>query len=140
PSEKEEHFFLERMLAREIQDTLQKLPSVRLARVHIYFPVIESIAVQKRDTQNGSASVLIVTSETQIVDVNQIKNIVAGATGLEQNQILVNISKSEDFVERASDLSKQPNSFNYFRLIWVLFGGCIVIITSTYVFRKRTKL
>ena len=84
----ERKIFLERHLAWGIEHTLEAIPSVLEARVHLCMHVDHELRFgEKKPPQ--SASVLLVHREGRPIDTGQVKLIVAGAAGIAPSLITV---------------------------------------------------
>lgn len=92
-SRQERAHFLERSLAKNLQATLERLPGVLEARVHLYLPP-EAALSWAPEQGAKSASALLVVSERGAIDPAQVSLIVAGAAGMEARNVSVIISES----------------------------------------------
>lgn len=90
-SREEQRFRYERLLSREIENTLSGVGAVLQARVHLNLPIIDPLFGQNVDNSKSSASVLLVVGKSN-VDKSEVSALVAGASGIPASAISVTIS------------------------------------------------
>ena len=90
-SREERTHFLERKLSWGLEQTLERIPVVLEARVHLYLEPGEKLALLP-EKKRQSASVLIVSTEEGAIDVESVKELVAGASGIESASVTVVLS------------------------------------------------
>ncbi|MCO6430050.1 MAG: hypothetical protein J5J00_04260 [Deltaproteobacteria bacterium] len=88
-SREEQRFHFERNLSRSIERTLLSLPNVLEARVHLNLPEVDPILGQKLANSKGSGSVLLLSRGKLSNEPSQIAGIVAGASGVPPEQVVV---------------------------------------------------
>jgi len=87
-SREERLYLLERSLAASLESTLESLPNVLEARVHLNTD--EERAFDKSpSSKGGTASVLIVARSSALPYIPQVRTIVAGASGLAETSVSV---------------------------------------------------
>lgn len=94
-SREERMQFVERQLASSLEATLETLPDVLQARVHLFLDPGEKLALL-RSSPKQTASVLIISDHSEAIDRSQIQKLVSGASGVEAEQVIVLISLSKD--------------------------------------------
>lgn len=129
-TKKELNHFLERKLARSIEQTLIRMPHVMEARVHINN--YTKSEYEKKD-EKQTASVLIVVDKEDSIKEDNIKNIVSGASGLARASVMVVAVKEQEpdaiKIENVSAARKFNFDKNYYLLLTIpcLFGGIIAV-------------
>ncbi len=137
-TKKELNHFLERKLARSIEQTLIRMPHVMEARVHIN-NYSKSEFGKKQEKQ--TASVLVVVDEEDSIKEENIKNIVSGASGLSREGVMVVAVKEQEpkslniegEIGALADSSQYQDKFTFTQghllLLTVpcLLGGIVVI-------------
>lgn len=93
-------FHYERSISRELEETLERIPGIREARVHLNIPVAESIFDRGADVPAPTASVLVVASAKAEVDREALARLVAGAAGLGAPRVTVIVEKADAPLER----------------------------------------
>ncbi|MFM1848712.1 MAG: hypothetical protein RL417_2186 [Pseudomonadota bacterium] len=88
-SREERRFKFERSMSREIETTLERVPGVREARVHLNLPQSESIFEPGERKGTGSASVLLVASGRFPLERDGVSALVGGAAGLSPAAVTV---------------------------------------------------
>ena len=92
-SREDQHYRLERALGAEIETTLNALDQVLEARVHLKLPQSELIFNQPTAASSeGSASVLVIAPASTTLTEDQIRGLVAGASGVARDKIAVILS------------------------------------------------
>lgn len=84
----ERTYFVERTLSSGLEQTLERIPGMLEARVHIKYPQKSSYS-QSRKAEAGSASVLLIQGKQVDTDLQAVKELVAGASGLPRESIAV---------------------------------------------------
>ena len=135
-TKKELNHFLERKLARSIEQTLIRMPHVMEARVHIN-NYSKSEFGQKQEKQ--TASVLVVVDKEDSIEEENIKNIVSGASGLSRDGVLVVAVKEQEpetiKIESVTNSNQFSNQFSakfkqgHLLLLTIpcLLGGVVMI-------------
>ena len=94
-SKEERRHFVERSLSRGLEQTLERVPGVLEARVHIKMLHGNRSSTSQRPV-GGSASVLLVQAKSVEIAPNAIKELVAGASGISREGIaVVSVIESE---------------------------------------------
>lgn len=93
PSKEERQLNRERQLAASIEGSLLSLPGVNDAHVHLVIPTTDSV-------NKSTASVLVVTNRPAL-HPQQLRDLVAGATGIAKELVAVAIINEEEFLQRA---------------------------------------
>ena len=152
-SREEKRFFLERKVATSIETTLQSLPGVLEARVHLFMPLNNNYTLKQKKAFE-SASVLLATSGEDGLNEKEIRQIVSGASGVEKEAINVVLKKQEqkrttsDILKTAHSGSKQAHTANFFSNLALtnfhilVIGAILVGALSLYflLFRKKAKI
>ncbi len=95
-SKEERRYFIERSLSRGLEQTLERIPGVLEARVHIKMLHGSRQSSSQRPV-SGSASVLLIQAQSVEIAPNAIKELVAGASGLSREVIaVVSVIESEE--------------------------------------------
>ena len=79
---------LERQLATNIEQTLERLPAVLEARVHLYLEHQDPLQVTT-SIKKESASVLLITASASQINRDQVAQLVAGASGIPAASVAV---------------------------------------------------
>ncbi len=87
-SREERTYFVERTLSTGLEQTLERIPGMLEARVHIKLAEKPSYS-QSKKKRGGSASVLLIQSTSVDTDLQAVKELVAGASGLSEASIAV---------------------------------------------------
>lgn len=95
----ERRFRFERSMSREIEVTLERVPGVREARVHLNLPPTESIFGGGEGKSPASGSVLIVASAKTMLEREAVAAIVSGAAGLSPAAVTVVIHVAKGIAE-----------------------------------------
>ncbi|MCS6962078.1 MAG: hypothetical protein NZT61_06220 [Deltaproteobacteria bacterium] len=143
PSKEEERFFVERMLARELEETLQNIPGVKTARVHIYSPDYDSLALKNLEHERKKASTLISSDMPNQIDAEKVKAIISGATGIDTSKIIVTIldaPKLDLAVGPKSEEAKQTSSRNLIKILGFLVFTFIAAGVVYHAFRRAPKI
>ena len=88
PSREERTYLAERQLAWNLEGTLEQLPGVLEARVHLYLENKEQFSLEPQKSSD-SASVLVVYSGAHSPLPEEIREIVAGASGVKKESVSV---------------------------------------------------
>ena len=104
----------ERKLSFELEQTLEQLPNVLEARVHLRLPLSQQ-TVFTGNFEKGTASVVLLLGYGAVVDKSNISQIIAGASGLrvdEVNVVLIEteVGEQNDVIERTATaiISEKP--------------------------------
>ncbi len=93
-SREERTHFLERNLAGNLESTIERLPGVLEARVHLFLGLNESLAWRPQRGTKSASALLVVAAGTRI-DQSHIRSIVSGAAGMTADRVTVVVSESE---------------------------------------------
>ncbi|MCB0344220.1 MAG: hypothetical protein KDD66_03850 [Bdellovibrionales bacterium] len=93
-SREERTHFMERSLAQNLESTLERLPGVLEARVHIYLAAGQSLSWSPKDTKRSASALLVVALGTSINE-SQVRALVSGAAGMSADEVAVVVSQSE---------------------------------------------
>lgn len=145
-SKEEEQFYLERLLSRQIEETLENLQYVSKARVHIFSPNYESLSLKQLERENSSAAILITSEEPEKVELEIVRSIVSGATGLPQEKIRVEVSMAPKLtsaeVGKGDDLNHESSIAKGSKLKLLLIFLCSLfgLGGAVYVFRRSSRV
>ena len=89
----ERKHFLERQLAWNLEDTLETLPSVLEARVHLFLTSEDQLTLRSKQPKQ-SASILIISERPEEVDRDHVKQLISGAAGVKPETVSVLVSFS----------------------------------------------
>jgi len=92
-SREDQHYRHERLLSQEIESTLASIDGVLDARVHLNLPETDPILGHKLSNAHGSGSVLLIVQDEFKNQSQTIARLVAGASGLEEKDIAVLLSR-----------------------------------------------
>ena len=84
-SREEKSHYLTRATEGNLENTLERLPNVLEARVHLNYQKSKD----KNKPLNNSASVLIISQRPEEISIGHIKKLIAGGAGIEENFISV---------------------------------------------------
>lgn len=90
----------ERELAWDLENTLERMPGVREAKVHLSIESDSPLAKVKTRPPS-SASVLLVVAKEDAAVVEKAKQLIAGAAGLPATQVSVVLTKIEEVAKRS---------------------------------------
>jgi type III secretory pathway lipoprotein EscJ len=143
----------QKWLGVEIRETLRSFPGVLDAKVHLYLPKQESL-FERHQSSKGTGSVLLIVSTDAHIVNEEIAQLVAGAAGLQHQDISVlqTVEADSGLLLQKGEVKKQvehlgTKSFDPFstQMPWkvllctsaflLLFGGIVLIYPS---FRRRT--
>jgi type III secretory pathway lipoprotein EscJ len=98
PSREERTHFIERQLATSLEHTLERLPGVLEARVHLYLHATDTFPISLPN-ENFTASVLVIVDKSQssrldLITDQEIQKLVSGASGVQASSISVVITES----------------------------------------------
>jgi type III secretory pathway lipoprotein EscJ len=128
----ERKIFLERHLAWSIEHTLEAIPQVLEARVHLCMHVANDMRLREKEKPQ-SASVLIVHGEDSTIDLSQVKQIISGAAGIDEKSITViaSVRKGPQLdLDVAIGDAAEPKALSYKTIVaWFLFllGGAVLV-------------
>lgn len=109
-SREQQRFQMERALSGEIEVTLSSLEGMLDARVHLHLPARDPILGRLEEPgEQGSASVLLVTSPSFSESEAAIAKLVAHAAGVKSTAVSVLISNSDFFEEKAKPEMKRKD-------------------------------
>ncbi len=105
-SPEERTYLLERKLARNLERTLERIPGVLEARVHINQHANNALEILGKE-KGETASVLLISVGNHSLSEEEVKKIVEGASGVEAKKIAVIIAKQpvSQMLEVREDLS-----------------------------------
>ena len=145
-SEEEKNFYFERMLARELEVTLEKIPQVALARVHLYLPKYPGLSLKKLETEHSKASVLIMAIDPKAIDQSSLKKVVSGASGVKEENIVIQIMHADNETIYTSGPPKSQSlvddltkSLSVFKIVGG-FVACFCLIALLYAVRRNPKI
>jgi len=145
-SEEEKNFYFERMLARELEVTLEKIPDVVLARVHLYLPKYPGLSLKKLETEHSKASVLIMALDPKSIDQSSLKKVVSGASGVKEENIIIQIMRADNETRYTSSPPKNQSilddlakSLSVFKIVGG-FVACFCLIALIYAVRRNPKI
>ena len=124
--------FLERKLSRSLEETLQKLPFVLEARVHISSP--EHLEFSK-DKVEKTASVLIVLEHGHNLDNQKVQKLVSGASGLNEQNVLV----VSEYAQELIPIARKEEVFDKRKTILSLIPilTCCLIVVRRFDYTKK---
>jgi type III secretory pathway lipoprotein EscJ len=94
PSKEDRQLNRERQLAKSIEGSLLSLPAVSDAHVHLVIPLGDSIS-------RGTASVLVVSENSNSLQPQQFRDLVAGASSIPKELVAVTIVNSQEYSQKA---------------------------------------
>lgn len=99
PSREERARAVERQVSIQLEQTLERLPYVLEARVHLSLAVPNRVELEDKGN-SGTASILLIvtpsTIEQQLFHEEKIKKLVAGASGVDVNRVTVVVELGEE--------------------------------------------
>lgn len=104
----EREYRRERQISRNLENTLMALPEIVEARVHLALSTRTPLGIDPV-TRVASASVLLVHQTGAVVDLNAVKSIVSGASGVASSQIAV-VDKDADDGRATHVLEESPST------------------------------
>lgn len=91
PSKSERMFFMQQQTSWSLEKTLEQIPGVLEARVHLFESKSSPVSLED-ELEKQSASVLIVTDDEAGIDLGDLRELISGATGIEKEGISIMIS------------------------------------------------
>ncbi|MBN2340122.1 MAG: hypothetical protein JXX29_22265 [Deltaproteobacteria bacterium] len=126
PTYRTESALQEKQLAAELTETLEQIPSIEHARVHLSF-VPEG--VWKTDDQVSSASVVVFSESPQFVKAAEIRSIVAGASHrLDASRVHVAVFASPNPTDGPRKGTSDEPDVTIKKLQWWLVGGVSMVM------------
>ncbi len=107
-SREDQRFQFERATSRELEATLTALSDVLEARVHLNMPPSDPVFGGRLANVKGSASVLMVVKTGFSVPTDDLKALVAGASGIDPQSVSILISESR--MNKSIPVKKQNSS------------------------------
>lgn len=89
PSDNQQLQAAERQLSWSIEETLERIPGVVEAKVHLWLNKPTQFGLSAQDNSARSASALLLTEPTAALNLVELKLLLAGATGAPQNAISI---------------------------------------------------
>ena len=110
-SSEEKKRTIELQLASDLEATLERLPGVLEARVHLNLRSKERLQISSR-SKKQSASALIILEDTKLLDPLQAGNLIAGAAGVAKDEVSVILvaAKAYNGREESPEVSEVVNS------------------------------
>ena len=110
----QEKLYVTQQLAHQLEDSLRLLPSIVAARITIAFPSNEGKNEQeKKPTNLGSASVLVISSTGADISRDSIAQFIANGTAISQERVHVIISELPKTGQTStSSPQQQPQDFS----------------------------
>lgn len=143
---KEEQFYLERLISQQIEQTLENLQFVSKARVHIFSPRYESLSLKQLERENSSVAVLITSEAPEKVELQVVRSIVSGATGLPEEKIKVEVSMAPRVTVASAKVAEVSSAkFSLFeasklRALLILVCSVFGLGGAFYVFRRSSRV
>ncbi len=106
-SREERMQLVERQLAASLESTLETLPDVLQARVHLFLDTADKLSLLP-NAPKQTASVLLISERPDGIDRGQVQKLVSGASGIVVEQITVLVSNSKDTVARSAGTMATP--------------------------------
>lgn len=129
---------LERKLSNSLEETLERMPYILEARVHI--SAVETLEFSKTIPEK-TASVLIVTEPEFRFDLEKIQKLVSGASGLKQESVIVvTVSAQEPTIPLEKPISKTKLNRGFLVLIPILFLSLILARRFDVTSRKNKEV
>lgn len=163
-SNQEKDFFHERALSAELEKTLLTLNGVYEARVHLNLQKDDILNLKTDEEKQESAGVLMVVSDQEKFDEDKIKAIIAGASGINKENVsiviskiavkeekndakekLVYLSKPSDVKDEKESVKEEAFTFptdkvlKYLKPVGVFGAGILVLIFLTLFFKRKFK-
>lgn len=146
-SKEEELYYLERMISRQLEETLENLQFVIKARVHIYSPNYESLSLKQLERENSSAAVLLASDNPEKINVQVVRSIVSGATGLPDDKIRVEVSYAPKFLisrtetkETAQAILGHEKKTSKLTMFVIASISGLGLLGAFYVIRKSSRV
>jgi type III secretory pathway lipoprotein EscJ len=147
-SKEDQRFNFERAVSHELERTLSGMPEVLDARVHLNLPASDPIFGNRLPDSKGSGSVLLVVSDNFSSNMSQVKDLIAGAAGIEKTAISIIVSREKQTgspalettpasVPQEGVLPESVRKYSYLgtALILAVLGVCLIV---RQIFKKRS--
>lgn len=137
---------LEQDRALEIESTLERIPGVLEARVHLYLPENSNLGLGAK--QNPKSGSVFLIAKSKEVDRAHVAQLVAGAVGIQAQAISVMLSEQSDcyYCDSAADDSKTTATSSQLKLVrspeMLLIAIALLSLAyllAVYYRRKREK-
>jgi len=127
--------------ARALEDTLESLPGVLEAHVHIFLDEVSSLPVVKRKSAS-SASVLLITAVGREVNTETVVKIISGGTGIQADSIsmIVEAVKEKEIIPISDELQSASLVSMSKNQKMILLSAVLLVISIIYfLFNGRKK-
>lgn len=94
----------ERSISQELEATLERIPGIREARVHLNIPPADSLFERGGEVSPPTASVLVIRSPKAEVDREALSRLIGGAAGIGAPRVTVIVQTATAGVERIPEL------------------------------------
>jgi type III secretory pathway lipoprotein EscJ len=91
PSKSERVFFMQQQTSWSLEKTLEQIPGVLEARVHLFESKSSPVSLDD-EQEKQSASVLIVTDNEKGINIGDLRELISGATGINKAEISIMLS------------------------------------------------
>ena len=141
PSKEERQLNRERELGRTLEGTLLSLPGVSDAHVHLVIPTLDKEGLQKT-----SASVLVISDGKDLISAQQIRDLAAGATAIQKENVAVAIVLREMQKEKITTTNPPTSSASALvqelplKLLIIGMMSLLVLTLGFFILKKRKLL
>jgi type III secretory pathway lipoprotein EscJ len=141
-------FHHERLLSREIEQSVLSMPGILDVRVHINLPESDALVLKTRKAEDGAASALLIAAPDAVIQEAQIANLVSGASGISAQAVHVVVQRDHDAGRLAfqGPVQAAPSAPAFalgasFNLAYLGLGGLLVSLGAAAVLfgRRRSK-
>ena len=136
----ERHAALESMKTSRLEESIRSLPTVLEVHVHLTLGKRNGLFFDV-ETSRGSASVLVISLEPSSINPQQIKALVAGATGIELKDVSLLVERAFEKIDKKvvppSVLPHKPKTQSFSFQInerQKIFIGVVLLVFSVYLF------
>ncbi|MCC6220884.1 MAG: hypothetical protein IT291_06565 [Deltaproteobacteria bacterium] len=148
PSREERSHFFERQLASNLEYTLERLPNVLEAHVHLQISSAPRFSLASGQ-RIQSASVLLISKTDNAVDIAKVQKLISGATGSDDKSVVVLVTTAESYTGSATSSLALPQTpqaggikaiaDNYYLLILAALLLVSAVGTVAFFHLKKTR-
>lgn len=125
-------------LEQELAATLEKLPRVLEARVHLHIEHLETPSLAPRDGGRDSATVLLVEETGSTSEPDKIKRIIEGASGIRQESVRV-VQVTNDDEKKQAQMTEARGGVFLAQMAGGGFAALGLFSTMTIAYRKKRR-
>lgn len=146
PSENQQAQAAERQISWSIEETLERIPGVVEAKVHLWLNKPAQLGLTSQETTARSASALLLTEPSVDLNADELRNLLNGATGAPLNAISVIIRPTEAKLvdnDSAAATPRAEEAGGYSEIkappaMYVAAGALIIAVAVIWIVRRKS--